>query len=246
MGRTTFRQTLSRQYFRGMAGLLLGIVLVGFAPTFHLKAFFGTPALPLYLHVHGVLLFAWYVLFLTQSALVASGRTYVHRRLGLTSIGLVMALVPLTVVTSLRAIARLSALSQDAAAVIERGIFAVTGNFVLIGLFLAYFTLAICLRRRPDSHKRLMLLASLSLVAPAVDRLGRVVFAIEPVSSPFIPVVMVSLLLSLIVHDVFVRRRPHVVSVCGVVAFLVAIRLGGLFSQSAVGRAFVLSLTRTS
>jgi hypothetical protein len=246
-GYAAFGQTLGRQYFRVMAGLLLGVVLVGFAPTFHLKAFFDTPALPLHLHAHGVLLIAWFVLFLTQSVLVASGRMYMHRRLGLASIGLATALVPVTVATTIRAaVAWLGALSQDDAAAIERWIFAVTGNFVLIGLFLVFFTLAICLRRRPDWHKRLMLLASLSLVAPAVDRLGRVAFAIEPVSSPFIPVVMVTLLLSLIAHDVLVRRRPHWGSVSGVVTFLAAIQLGTRFSQSDTGRSLVLALAGMS
>ncbi len=71
----TLRQTVARRYFLAMAVLLLTIVLVGFAPTFHLKVFFGTPALPLYLHVHGTLLIAWYALFVAQTVLVASGRT---------------------------------------------------------------------------------------------------------------------------------------------------------------------------
>jgi hypothetical protein len=243
VGHATIRQTFGRQYFRAMAGLLLAIVLVGFAPTFHLKVFFGTRALPLYLHVHGVLLIAWYALFLAQAVLVASGHTYTHRRMGLASVGLVMAFVPVTVLVNLRSIARNVALSNDAADAIARGIFPVTMNFVLIGLFLVYFTLAICLRRRPDWHKRLMLLASISIVAPAVDRLGRVLFAIDPVSSPFIPIVTVTLLFSLIAHDVLVRRWPHIVSVFGVVTFLVAIRLGMLLAQSDFGRSLVLSLT---
>ncbi len=242
----TLRQTVARRYFLAMAVLLLAIVLVGFAPTFHLKMFFGTPALPLYLHVHGALLIAWFALFVAQTILVASGRSAVHRRLGLASVALVAALLPASIMTNLLSIARLSALAPDATASIEGGIFAVTLNFVLLAMFVAFYSIAIFVRRRQDWHKRLMLLASLSLVAPAVDRLGRVVLSIDPVTSPFIAIVTTTLMLSLIAHDVLVRGRPHAVSLFGILAFLAAMRLGTVFAQSDTGRSLVLTLTGMS
>ena len=62
-------------FFVVMAALLLGIALVGFAPSFYFKTSFETPELPWYLHLHGAALTAWYILFLTQTLLVATNRT---------------------------------------------------------------------------------------------------------------------------------------------------------------------------
>ena len=49
------------------------IVLTGFARTYYLKSFFGTPALPgLLVHLHGIVMTSWVVLFVTQVSLVAA------------------------------------------------------------------------------------------------------------------------------------------------------------------------------
>ena len=56
------------------------IVLVGFARTYYLKGFFGNPPLPgLLVHLHGLVMTSWVVLFVTQVSLVATGRTRTHR-----------------------------------------------------------------------------------------------------------------------------------------------------------------------
>ena len=79
------RLSSSHGFFVGMSTVLLALVLVGFAPTFYLRAYRGTsqlPALvqrlPLHLYVHGVVLTLWFVLFLVQTALVASHRINQH------------------------------------------------------------------------------------------------------------------------------------------------------------------------
>jgi hypothetical protein len=48
-----------------------------------LKSLFGKPPLPALLHVHGVIMSAWCVLFFVQTYLVATHRVRVHRRLGI-------------------------------------------------------------------------------------------------------------------------------------------------------------------
>src|SRR6185436_12010738 len=58
-------------FFVCMAALLLATVLVGFAPSFYLRAYFGAPPLPTYLQLHGVVLTAWFLLFFVQTSLVA-------------------------------------------------------------------------------------------------------------------------------------------------------------------------------
>src|SRR5260221_10613059 len=57
-------------------------MFAGFAPTYYLKGAFGTPDLSTLRHVHGVVMSAWFALFLVQARLVATGRTQIHRKLG--------------------------------------------------------------------------------------------------------------------------------------------------------------------
>ena len=72
------------------------IVLAGFARTYYLKGFFGTPALPgLLVHLHGIVMRSWVVLFVTQVSLVATGRTRTHQRLGV--LGAVLAALVIVV-----------------------------------------------------------------------------------------------------------------------------------------------------
>jgi hypothetical protein len=52
------------------------IVLAGFARTYYLKGYFATPPLPsTIVHVHGIVMTAWVVLFIVQVTLVAKRKT---------------------------------------------------------------------------------------------------------------------------------------------------------------------------
>src|SRR5437868_5820893 len=141
------------------------IVLAGFARTYYLKPFFNTPDLPgRIVHLHGIVMSAWVLLFITQVSLVAKRRTRVHQRLGYLG-GVLAALVVIVgVLTALYAAARGASGGPPALAflVIPLGdmlIFA-----ILIGLAL-YF------RRNLPVHKRLMLLAAINLLPPAIARI---------------------------------------------------------------------------
>ena len=73
-----------RSLYVWMAVFIPVVVLIGFARTYYLKGFFGTPSLPsLLVHFHGAVMTAWVVLFMTQVWLISSRRTKVHQRLGI-------------------------------------------------------------------------------------------------------------------------------------------------------------------
>src|SRR3712207_2906720 len=71
-----------RMFYTGMAVAAAAVVFAGFARTYYLKPYFGTPSLTPLLHLHGVLFTSWIVLFVVQTTLVAVRRVNVHRRLG--------------------------------------------------------------------------------------------------------------------------------------------------------------------
>src|SRR5438105_14573346 len=75
-----------RRIYVGGAIAALLVIFAGFAPTYYLKAAFGTPELSALKHVHGVVMSAWFTLFLVQAALVASGNTATHRKVGIAGI----------------------------------------------------------------------------------------------------------------------------------------------------------------
>ena len=72
-------------FFLIASSLMTLIVFLGFLPSFYLRPYFRDNGLPLHLIVHGVVMTAWQLLFLTQTILVARRRTDLHRRLGVVS-----------------------------------------------------------------------------------------------------------------------------------------------------------------
>ncbi|HEX5475859.1 MAG TPA: hypothetical protein VFX12_14460 [Vicinamibacterales bacterium] len=76
------RRRSGRFFYRGIAIAAILTVFAGFARTYFLKAWTGAPALPLLIHVHGLVFSLWLLLFLGQTILVARRRMGWHRRLG--------------------------------------------------------------------------------------------------------------------------------------------------------------------
>ena len=152
-------------FYRIVALLALAIVLAGFAPSFYLKAWFHKPP-PLtgLLVVHGVVMTAWFALFLVQAQLAASRNLRLHRRLGVG--GVVLAGAVFVLGTSVAIIgARLGHTPGPPPLM-----------FLAIPLFdMLVFALlagsALWFRRRTDVHKRLMLLAFAGLLTAAVARM---------------------------------------------------------------------------
>src|SRR3954466_16289371 len=93
----------TRRFYVGTAIAVLITVFLGFSRTYFLKSYYGTPELSLLLHLHGLVFTSWVLLFLTQSPMVATGRTDLHRRLG---VGGAVLAASLLIVVALTAIMR--------------------------------------------------------------------------------------------------------------------------------------------
>jgi hypothetical protein len=210
--------------------VLLLFVFGGFAHTFYLRPLFSARPLPVVLHVHGAVLTLWFLLTVLQGWLIQSRRLRLHRRLGYAIAGF----AALVVVMGLIADARLASEITSAA---DPENIVVWGNLFTLVLFAVLVCLAVVFRKRPEAHRRLILLASFSIVGPAVAR-----FADWPVSPGGIdarPIYGIGGLLllfsSLIVHDLIVRRRPHPASWIGAVAIVVGLAVGVFLGVSGEG-----------
>jgi hypothetical protein len=155
-----------RLFYSGMAIAAAVVIFAGFAPTYYLKGAFGGRPLPPLLHVHGLIFTSWIVLFIVQTRLIAGRRTPLHRQLGVVGGCLAAAML---VVGTLAAIASA-----------RRGFTPPGGPpplvFLIIPLgdLLVFGSLvgaALYFRRQPQTHKRLMLLATIALLTPAIARL---------------------------------------------------------------------------
>jgi hypothetical protein len=153
-----------RIFFGSMALVMLVTVFIGFARTYYLMRWTGAPDLSPLVHLHGVVLTSWFLVFFAQTILVSAGRTDVHRVLGAGGAALAVAVVTLgTTVAIIRDHPPIPSLNVRQFLLLPLTIMVLFALFV--GLGFRY-------RRRADHHKRLMLLASLSLLVPAISRWG--------------------------------------------------------------------------
>ncbi len=153
-----------RRVYKWLAIALPIIVLLGFARTYYLKGFFENAALPGLVHLHGLVMTLWVVLFIVQVSLVASRRTHVHRRLGVLGAILAVLVVLVGVATAISAAERGISPGPPALQFLVVPLFDMLLFAILIGTAL-YF------RNRLAIHKRLMLVAAINLLTPAIARI---------------------------------------------------------------------------
>jgi hypothetical protein len=226
-----------------MAGGLLLIVLLGFTPTLYLRAFFDVPEIPVSVFVHGIVLTAWFVTFFLQTALVAVRRTDIHRRLGWVAGGLGVAVLATSTAVTLNFVPRRVALGANLEASLARMSVVLWSDFAALLAFTLFLSTAIALRRHPESHKRLMLLSSISLVLPALAR----IFLRWPVFAGLDIAlglgVLLLLLLALGLYDIVSRKQVHPVTLLGG-SFFMGAQLVSIFviATSETGRSFVRGL----
>ena len=206
----------SPRFYVGMAYACAAVAIVGFIPTYWAPVMTGAFAGSLPLHVHGLLFSAWPLLFMAQARYAAAGRIDHHRALGVAGVVLAASMLVAGLLVAITAI------DHGIARGFERQVRAASIVPVTIILFFAT-TVAVAIGsiRRPAVHKRLMLVASVSLLPPAV---ARMLFALlAPAGSPMPgsgepPPVVFSLapalaadllLLVAVVHDWRRRGRPH-------------------------------------
>ena len=197
----------------------LVLAFLGFAPTYYMKAVFGGPELTPVKHLHGVVMSAWLVLFFVQARLVAKGRTDLHRVLGVAGL-----LVAVAVVWAGMA----AAIASGRAGFAPPGIPPLAFIAIPVGdmvTFAALVGVALGLRRRSPWHKRLMLVATLAMLTPAIARL-MIILGVAPIPPLFFGLVDL-LILACAAYDWRRNGRWHAAFTAGL-AFVVFTQVGRL------------------
>ncbi len=155
---------LERIFFGGMAILLCIVVIIGFSPTYFAAGMLRAPLPSPILHVHGAAFTLWMILYLVQSALISARRVAWHRTLGT----IAFCLPPIMIVLGL--IAAIDALHRG----VRIGPLEPAVSLAIPLLGIACFAVIILAswraRRKPDSHKRLILFATIGLTEAALGR----------------------------------------------------------------------------
>lgn len=227
-----------------MSAALLLTVLVGFSPTLYLRAYFDVPDISGSVWAHGIVLTGWFVWLMVQTGLIALGRTDLHRWMGVIGVGLGVAVVVVGSIVAMNFAERARTQGVDLGPNSSELIIT-WQNFALLLSFSVFVSFGVALRRRADMHKRLMILASVSLISPAIARIARwTVLGGQGVAtpvpgSPLIPTVVLTLLLALVLHDVVSRKRVHTVTVAGGLFFVLTLIGAAFVANTDTGRVFV-------
>ncbi len=198
---STLRSRTERRFYAWGAAAIVLTAFGGFARTYYLKEAFGTPSLSTLVHAHAAVMTAWIILFVTQTRLVAAQRTDLHRRLGVAGAVLIALIVAIGVPTAIESARRgltIPGISPLVFLVLPLGTVFVFA--ILTGFALFY-------RRRSDFHKRLMLLATLSILTPAIARIPWDAF--RAVGPPLFLGLTDACVLAFVIYDTAKNRRLH-------------------------------------
>jgi hypothetical protein len=163
----TKRGSLLNQYFYFMMSLLIAVVVAyGFSFTVEKNLFHPAMPRPLLLYVHATVFTAWLAFFILQTALVRTRNVSLHRRIGWFGAAMGSAMVLLGVSTAIiMGRFNIFELHQSHAE-----------SFLMVPLFDMVcfgttFGLAVTWRKKPEYHRRLMLVATCALTAASFGRL---------------------------------------------------------------------------
>jgi hypothetical protein len=152
----------TRQFYISL-GLFMGLLaIVGFWPSYFGPLTGGTLAAPAIIHWHAAIFTGWLVLFLAQVTFAATGNLKLHLNLGRIGIGYAVVLIIVGLMTGV-------VRSRETDGTADTGLFfAATSDMVI---FSCFFLLAVVNRKKPEIHRRAMLVAATMLLVAAVGRL---------------------------------------------------------------------------
>lgn len=204
------RLNKERSFYCGMALLVTAGVVIGFGPSWFMRGYMNSarplsPLTPLVI-VHAIAFTAWIALFITQAGLISARQHKLHMRLGMATVGFAVVIVVLGLLTG----ARSAAIGSGPPSVPPLTWFAVPllDMVVFSGLVAGGYVY----RRDSQTHKRLMLCATLLMLQPGIGRI--------PMPDTFLggelgTLVAFLLALPLLAWDFIQRGRPHRATLIG-------------------------------
>jgi hypothetical protein len=208
-------KTTERMFYSGMAFAILAVVFAGFSRTWFLRPHFPqVQALIPLLVVHGLIFSSWIALFIVQTTLIATRRTRTHMRLGIAG-GIIA--VAMVIVGTLTALIRAKGPSPIPGVNPLSFLTIPLADMIIFPLFVGA---AFYFRRKVDTHKRLMLLATIAILPAAVARLP---FDFVAQGGPPVFFGLADLfLVPCLIFDFITRGRPHRATLLGALLIVIS------------------------
>lgn len=159
------QRDVSDRFYHRMASACVAVAVLGFAPSYFVPLARGDGSWPLLIHLHGLLFFGWVVFFWWQTRRILNGQVRSHRAWGLLGIALGATMVCAAFVV----VAMRIGVHQEAGFDVQGRRFAWIGISDLL-IFASLLACAIARAGRPETHKRLMLMATIALLGPPIGR----------------------------------------------------------------------------
>jgi hypothetical protein len=190
---------LGNYFYLFMSLLIATVIVYGFSFTIDQNLLHPAVPRPWLLYLHAAVFSSWLVFFILQSTLVRSRRVEWHRRIGQCGVAL-GALIPIVGISTAVVMGRFNTVRLHATHAESDLIIPLFDMLCFMGTF----PLAVYWRKKPELHRRLMLVATCALTAAAFGRFP------ERVLPPYLFYGGVDLLILLgVVRDFFVTRAIH-------------------------------------
>lgn len=170
---TAWGRDRARNFYLGFAAMAAAAVAIGFSTTYFIPGPRGLLNIPWIVHLHGWAAMAWVLFLFAQVMLVRFNQSKLHRRAGKAAIPLALTIWATGIAVGIWAAER------DLPSQGDFALTALAGTATSLTMFLALVIAAVTLRRRPDWHKRVMLLATVVVLWPAFFRFRHLM--------PFVP-----------------------------------------------------------
>jgi hypothetical protein len=227
--RAPARRRYERYFFSAMAALILATVFLGFAKSYFLAGMFRAPLPNWVIHVHGAAFALWIVFLVVQMSLVSAGHVDIHRRLGIFVFGLACAMVILGAMAATDLLRRgVAAQSVDAKTFYASSL----GDIVVFGTLIFF---AFRARSNPAAHKRLILIATITLLAAAINRWPFPIILREPI---LIVLIDDAFLLPMVAYDLWSMRKVHQATLWGGLFLVIMQQLELPIGSTAVWQSF--------
>ena len=241
---------VDRRFYISMALLMILFNVVAFGPSIidPSRRNAPLPFTPLVM-AHAITSAAWLILFLTQATLVATGRTAVHRRVGIVGAVLTVMFIVVGYFTIIEAARRGFNLSGDGGLPARPGAPPNPADVAILFNLMTFAILAgvgLCYRHRPSVHKRLMLLAMLGGLTPTP--VGHVIGhwpALQPWAGAIFPFSTLIFVSASAIYDRVSQGRIHPVSLWGTILIPASIPVFfGVIEPTVAWREFATWLIR--
>jgi hypothetical protein len=221
-----------RVFFPLMCLLFLVAVWLGFSKTYYAAGLVTAQLPATIIHVHAAAMTLWLLTLIVQISLVSVRKVKLHMTVGLWGFALAVCMIPIGTLAAINSLRR--DMSPPGSGLTPQTFFVVPVSALLAFAVLAAWSYSV--RRKPDQHKRLILLATIPLLDAAIGRFPQ---TLGIASSPVAQLLLICIFPAvLIAYDVVSRRKVLRVTLIGSLLLLVVWLTRIPLAQTAPRQAF--------